>query len=74
MNEQLEIWWSSLSIAQKERIASKGSRDESMHHYPACSVWWISLDEEHRLKIYHHCTDRHGYVVKEWDEANPYGD
>ena len=74
MKEELETWWASLSIAQKERIAGKGSSDETMHHYPACTAWWISIDESLRDKIYAHCTNRHGYVVKEWDDANPYGD
>ena len=67
-NDKLEIWWASLTIAQKERI------DEEMVRYPACSRWWNSLDEESRQKIHDHCVDRHGYLLQEWNEADPYGD
>lgn len=77
----LDIWWSSLSIAQKERIARKALTGESGRTvvdsevvYPACTAWWIGLSEERKAKIREHCEDRHGYLMKEWDEANAYGD
>ena len=81
-NDKLEIWWASLTIAQKERIARKGMSkaspdgtvDEEMVRYPACSRWWNSLDEESRQKIHDHCVGRHGYLLQEWNEADPYGD
>ena len=42
---ELEIWWSSLPISEKERIARKGlmkaskdgSIDESLAFYPGCT-------------------------------------
>lgn len=83
MHEQeLELWWSSLAISQKERIAKKaitkahpGTRaKEEQYRYPECTRWWISLDTEHQLAIHDHCVDRHGYLVQEWNEADPYGD
>lgn len=75
----LELWWSSLPIAEKERIARKalkkgGINDESLVVYPACTSWWNSLEEERKLKIYTHCVARHGDELRPWDEANPYGD
>ena len=78
----LEIWWSSLAIKEKERIARKGLTkaspdgkiDESLVQYPGCTRWWESLDEERKHKIYAHCVNRHGDELKEWDDANPYGD
>lgn len=80
--EELDAWWSSLTIAQKERIARKGLAkaspdgvaDESQVTYPGCSRWWNSLDYEHQAKIHDHCVNRHGYLQQEWNEADPYGD
>ncbi|MBR1677917.1 MAG: hypothetical protein IJ701_00490 [Bacteroidales bacterium] len=81
-NDNLDIWWSSLTIAQKERIARKalskasqdGTVDESLVRYPACTRWWNSLDEARKATIHDHCVDRHGYLLQEWNNAKPYGD
>ena len=78
----LEMWWSSLTIAQKERIAGKalkkasadGNVDMSSVTYPGCSFWWCGLDEAAQMKIHDHCESRHGYVMAEWNDADPYGD
>ena len=80
--KDLDIWWSSLSIAQKERIARKGltkanpgSRiEESDVTYPACTTWWLSLSPQRKAYLREHCEGRHGYVMKGWEDANPYGD
>ncbi len=80
--DELEIWWSSLSVVQKERVARKGMSktspdgtvDESMVTYPACTCWWNSLPEERKAMIHDHCIDRHGYLLNEWNNATPYGD
>ena len=83
MHEQeLEMWWSSLAISQKERIAKKAISKahplekvkEEQYRYPECSRWWLSLDPERQLAIHDHCIDRHGYLLQEWNEADPYGD
>jgi len=79
--QELEIWWASLTIAQKERVACKGltkaspdkTVDPSEYRYPACSRWWNGLDEEKKETIHDHCTRHHGYLVSEWNEADPYG-
>lgn len=75
---ELEIWWSSLPISEKERIAGKGiaksGGDLSQAQYPACSVWWNSIDTERKISIYKHCSVSHGDELKEWKEGNPYGD
>lgn len=78
MNE-IEIWWTSLPISEKERIARKaqsksGKVDDADVIYPACTRWWNGLDESHKLKIYNHCVSKHGDELREWDNANPYGD
>ena len=73
-DDELAIWWTSLSIAQKERIARKGSGYESQALYPACTAWWNKLEPERQLKIYTHCVASHGDELKEWKEGNPYGD
>ena len=81
-NDDLAIWWASLTIAQKERIARKGQAkaspdgkvDEELVKYPACSRWWNTLEEDGKHKIHDHCVDRHGYLLLEWNDADPYGD
>lgn len=80
--QELESWWASLPVAQKERIARKGiskaSADgkatEEQYQYPACTAWWNALDVMRKQAIHDHCVDRHGYLQAEWNEANPYGD
>jgi hypothetical protein len=81
-NNEMETWWASLTIAQKERIARKGQAkttpggkvDEELVRYPACTRWWNSLDEPLKEKVHDHCVDRHGYLLMEWRDADPYGD
>lgn len=78
-NVDLEIWWSSLPVSEKERIALKGIRkagdpDESKAQYPACTAWWNTLAEERKEFIYKHCVLAHGDELREWKEQNPYGD
>ena len=80
--QELEIWWASLTIAQKERVARKGQSkaspdgnvNEDEGRYPACTRWWNSLDGERKAAIHEHCVDRHGYLLQEWNDAKPYGD
>ena len=58
--QELEIWWSSLSVAQKERIARKaltkespeGKVDESLVQYPACTRWWLGLGQDRKMKMF----------------------
>ena len=81
-NDNLDIWWASLTIAQKERIARKGLTkaspdgkvDDELVRYPACTRWWNSLDAQAQQKVHDHCVDRHGYLLQEWNDADPYGD
>ena len=59
-NDNLEIWWSSLTIAQKERIARKGQTkaspdgkvDEALVRYPACTRWWNAVPDADKQKIH----------------------
>ncbi len=77
-NVDLEIWWSSLPVAEKERIARKGitkaGGDIAQAQYPTCTVWWNGLEEERKSFIYKHCVVAHGDELREWKEQNPYGD
>ena len=78
-NVDLGIWWASLPVTEKERIALKGLRktgdpDESKAQYPACTAWWNTLDAERQDFIYKHCVVAHGDELREWKEQNPYGD
>lgn len=78
-NVDLALWWSSLPISEKERIALKGLRkageaDKSKAQYPACTVWWNSLETARKEFIYEHCVKTHGDELREWQEQNPYGD
>ena len=81
-SKELDLWWSTLSIKEKERIARKGLSkaspdgkvDDSKVFYPACTAWWEGLDEDRKTKIHDHCVDSHGLLMTEWDNANPYGD
>ena len=81
-NDNLDIWWASLTIAQKERIARKGLTkaspdgkvDEALVRYPACSRWWNTLEEAVKQKVHDHCVDHHGYLLQDWNDADPYGD
>ena len=78
-NVDLEIWWSSLPISEKERIALKGLRkagekDETKARYPSCTVWWTGLEAARKAFIYEHCVKAHGDELREWQEQNPYGD
>ena len=69
---EYEIWWSSLPVKEKERIASKAQKKEVL--YPACTAWWAGIPEEDKARIHAHCTEKHGDILREWDDANPYGD
>lgn len=77
-NVDLEIWWSSLPVSEKERIARKGvAKGEGKPEdavYPACTAWWNALGEDRKAAIYRHCVIAHGDELKEWREENPYGD
>ena len=81
-DSELEMWWASLPISQKERIARKAQTkaakgapvDESLITYPACSRWWIAQTREKQQAIHDQCVDKHGYLLPEWNDADPYGD
>ena len=81
-NTELDNWWASIPISQKERIARKSftkanpgeAVDESTINYPACTRWWGELSVEEKDKIYDHCVNRHGLTEKEWNSGDPYGD
>lgn len=73
MNIELNNWWSSLTIVQKERvagkIASKRNSQPTEITYPECTRLWLSLDVEEKKTIHDHCVDAHGYLLPEFSEG-----
>jgi len=71
--KDLDKWWSSLTVGQKERIASKieskKAGEDIKVTYPACTVVWNGLEIEAKEKIHDHCTDKHGLLLPEWSEG-----
>jgi len=68
----VEKWWASLTVAEKERIATKIKKEPVQ--YPKCTNVWHSLDDNHKAKVYNHCVNDHGDVMPEESTGNPYGD
>lgn len=68
-------WWANLTVNQKVRIATKARTTAHPELpiepvlYPACSVWWNEQTEEQKQDVHDHCTDQHGYLLKEWTEG-----
>jgi len=68
-------WWASLTINQKERIATKAKakanpeQPMTIVRYPQCSTWWVEQTEDERKWIMDHCTDKHGYLLPDWQEG-----
>lgn len=64
MNYSMDEWWASLTVLEKERIATKvaGRKVE----YPECTVLWNSLGDDKQRQIHDHCTDAHGLVMLDW--------
>lgn len=63
---QLNGWWASLTIGQKEQIATKGwsiDHDEPIPYgqtplpYPKCTSWWNLQSDERKQKIYDSFTE-----------------
>lgn len=64
MNYSMNEWWASLTVLEKERIATKVAGRKVL--YPECTVLWNSLDANVQQRIHDHCTDAHGLVMKDW--------
>jgi len=73
---QLDDWFCSLSIKQKEHIACKvllkQEKDPKRGLYPNCVTIWNELDEEVKNTIHDHCTDKHGMWIQEGGDAPIY--
>jgi len=70
---ELDNWFCSLTVKQKEHIACKvllkQERDPKAGIYPNCADVWMSLDEDIKDKIHDHCTDKHGMWIQEGGDA-----
>jgi len=75
-NSQLDDWFCSLSVKQKEHIACKvlkaQDKDPKGGLYPNCASVWSELDEERKESIHEHCTDRHGMWIQEGGDGPIY--
>lgn len=76
--ETLEDWWCNLTIAQKERIASKYVSKHAgvtmTCYYPNCTNLWNSLSDFDKQVIYEHCTDAHGLLLTEYKEGKMFSE
>lgn len=72
-NKELDSWYCSLTVKQKEHIACKvllkEGKDPKAGVYPGCTDVWVPLEEEVKQKIYTHCTDDHGMWIQEGGDA-----
>lgn len=68
-DKQLDNWFCSLSVKQKEHIAckilAKQGKDPKEGLYPNSYNIWKELDEERKNGIHDHCTDSHGMWIQE---------
>jgi len=68
-NFELDSWFCSLSVKQKEHISCKvllkQGKDPKEGLYPNCVDVWSVLDENIKNDIHSHCTDKHGMWIQE---------
>lgn len=69
---ELDNWWSSLRVSEKERIAGKIAGEPVS--YPECTRVWNGLSPEKKQHIRDHCMDRHGLLDPEEFEGTPLTD
>lgn len=69
----LESWWASLAVVEKERIATNAARKAGnpnvVVRYPDCTRWWNTIPTDKKVSIHNHCTDKHGLLLPEWKEG-----
>ena len=70
MNYSLDEWFASLTVAQKERIASKIAKRDIV--YPECTKVWIEIDDDRKKRIHNHCTNDHGLIKEAWSEGDTF--
>lgn len=75
-NLELDSWFCSLSVKQKEHIACKvlvkQGKDPKGGLYPNCVDVWNALDESIKDDIHSHCTDKHGMWIQEGGDGPIY--
>lgn len=74
--QELDSWFCSLSVPQKEHIACKvllkQGKDPHAGVYPNCVDVWSELDAEKKESIHEHCTDSHGMWIQEGGDGPIY--
>lgn len=67
--KELDSWFVSLAVKQKEHIACKvllkQGKDPKGGVYPNCWGVWEELSEDIKNQIHSHCTDKHGMWIQE---------
>jgi len=75
--KELDIWFSDITVKQKEHIACKvllkDGKDAKDGVYPKCTRVWCELTYDRKLWIHEHCTDRHGMWAVEENEETAMG-
>lgn len=72
--QELDNWFCSLSVKQKEHIAAKLAKynglDAKEYMYPNCWDLWARCDDVVQKQMIHdHCTDNHGMWIQEGGDA-----
>lgn len=66
---KLDMWFTDITVKQKEHIAAKillkEGRDVHAAAYPNCWNVWKDLPEDLKQAIHDHCVDDHGMWVAE---------
>ncbi len=68
MEYTLDEWWASLTVAEKQRIASKAAKRPV--DYPECTAIWNLIPEERRQRIHDHCILEHDDEMTPWTEGD----
>jgi len=73
-HKQLDDWWSSLKIEEKERIATKYQsvkigKTHPTIKYPNCTKLWGLLRLDEKEYIHNHCVQSHGLVTPDFKEG-----
>lgn len=73
---ELDNWFCSLSVKQKEHIACKvllkQEKDPKRGLYPNCTDVWLLLSEDIKQNIHDHCTDSHGMWIQDGGDGPIY--
>lgn len=70
IDQELDKWWSSLKVSEKERIATKLTGNTTQ--YPECTDVWKTLGTQTKYWVREHCTNKHGIVFPAWQDGKSF--